>query len=109
MNIARPEVQIKYDQKFIIKKKEFKQQFSQAYYSRLQGMRKRVQATALKQFSTSKNSFSLNLVKVLDKILDLKEDEESIIIGTLYKEMKLKPNILEDFEKGVSWSLFTIG
>eukprot|EP01080_Neovahlkampfia_damariscottae_P006068 gene6068-10076_t len=37
--------------------------------------------------------------KILKSILDVKANEECYIIGTLFKEMKLKPNILEEYEK----------
>lgn len=33
------------------------------------------------------------------KILDLPEGQEVAVIGTLYKEMKLKPSILDEYNK----------
>ena len=33
------------------------------------------------------------------KIVELEKDKESIVIGTLYKEMKLKPQILDEYLK----------
>ena len=35
----------------------------------------------------------------MTKILDLPEDVEVAVIGTLYKEMKLKPSILDEYNK----------
>lgn len=35
------------------------------------------------------------------KVLDLKEGEECVVMGTLYKEMKLKPCILDEYTKEV--------
>ena len=33
------------------------------------------------------------------KVLDLKEGEECVVMGTLYKDMKLKPSILDEYVK----------
>jgi DNA polymerase delta subunit 2 len=33
------------------------------------------------------------------KILDLPENQEVAVIGTVYKEMKLKPSILNEYNK----------
>ena len=35
------------------------------------------------------------------KILELKEEQECVVVGTLYKEMKLKPSILDEYAKDV--------
>ena len=35
----------------------------------------------------------------VSKILDLPEGQEVAVIGTLYKEMKLKPSILDEYNK----------
>ena len=36
-------------------------------------------------------------VPYVDKILDLKQGVECVLIGTIYKDMKLKPNILDEY------------
>lgn len=33
------------------------------------------------------------------KILDLEEEVECVLIGTVYKEMRLKPSILDEYTK----------
>ena len=33
------------------------------------------------------------------KILDLPENQEVAVVGTVYKEMKLKPSILQEYNK----------
>ena len=33
------------------------------------------------------------------KILDLPENQEVAVVGTIYKEMKLKPSILQEYNK----------
>ena len=35
-------------------------------------------------------------LKIVDNILDIKPYQEAVIIGTLFKEQKLKPSILKD-------------
>jgi hypothetical protein len=39
--------------------------------------------------------------RLCEKSLDLVRGERSIVIGTLYKEMKLKPCILDEYAKEV--------
>lgn len=39
--------------------------------------------------------------KHVEKILDVQQGEISFLIGTIYMEMKLKPNILDDITKDV--------
>lgn len=43
----------------------------------------------------------------LCKILEIKEGEECAVIGTLYKEMKLKPSILDEYTKEPSVRVLT--
>lgn len=38
---------------------------------------------------------------VVCNILGLEEGKECIVVGTLYKHMKLKPSILEEYSKEV--------
>lgn len=38
-------------------------------------------------------------------VLGLEEEKECIIVGTLYKHMKLKPSILDEYSKEVLRSL----
>lgn len=37
------------------------------------------------------------------KILGLEEGKECIIVGTLFKHMKLKPCVLDEYSKEVGW------
>ena len=41
----------------------------------------------------------LKSCSAVTKILDLPENQEVVVIGTLYKEMKLKPSILNEYNK----------
>lgn len=40
--------------------------------------------------------------KHVDKVLDVQQGEISYLVGTVYMDMKLKPNILNDITKDVS-------
>lgn len=37
-------------------------------------------------------------------ILALEEGKQCIVIGTLYKQMQLKPSVLDEYSKEVSWN-----
>ena len=75
-------------QAFLIKKKTFDRQYAPLYAERLLTMRSDIENTALKKWGT-KYEIKKNLV-------DLVQNTKSIIIGTLFQEMKNKPNILKE-------------
>ncbi|KAK7285485.1 hypothetical protein RJT34_20258 [Clitoria ternatea] len=78
------------DEAFEIRKETYQgQQYSQIYFARLHLMR-----TLLYSLVPNwKPNFSVCTV------LELKEDKECVIVGTLYKHMKLKPRILDEYSK----------
>ena len=39
------------------------------------------------------------LLPAVSKILELPENQEVAVVGTVYKEMKLKPSILSEYNK----------
>ncbi len=57
------------------------------------------------RWNSHANSPSPNLImnffmcSAVTKILDLPENQEVAVLGTLYKEMKLKPSILNEYNK----------
>ncbi|XP_039146154.1 DNA polymerase delta small subunit isoform X1 [Dioscorea cayenensis subsp. rotundata] len=78
------------DERFVIRGERYKgQQYSQIYFTRLHHMR--------------------NLLRPLvpdwkphlpvQTVLGLEEGKECIVIGTIYKHMKLKPSILDEYSK----------
>ncbi|KAL5545463.1 hypothetical protein UlMin_005150 [Ulmus minor] len=78
------------DEKYAIEKETYKgQQFSQIYFARLHLMR-----TIL--YSIVPNWKSHLPVCT---VLELEEGKECIVVGTLYKHMKLKPSILDEYSK----------
>lgn len=77
--------------RFITKKIEkgtaYKTQFAQIYFQRLIQMRPSLLTAAKKKWGT---------VPIEKKLLDMRAGKQCVIIGTIYKEMKLKPNILDE-------------
>jgi hypothetical protein len=39
----------------------------------------------------------------VEKVLDVQQREISFLVGTVYLDMKLKPNILNEITKDVRW------
>eukprot|EP00457_Paulinella_chromatophora_P005481 gb/GEZN01005498.1/.p1 GENE.gb/GEZN01005498.1/~~gb/GEZN01005498.1/.p1 ORF type:complete len:490 (-),score=58.60 gb/GEZN01005498.1/:238-1707(-) len=76
--------------RFRVRNKEFTQQFANIYFTRLQMLRQVIRESLAQQ----KHS-----VEVLEATNKLRKNEEKILIGTLYKEMKLKPCILDEYSK----------
>eukprot|EP00878_Enallax_costatus_P040159 GHUV01046161.1.p1 GENE.GHUV01046161.1~~GHUV01046161.1.p1 ORF type:complete len:454 (+),score=87.39 GHUV01046161.1:216-1577(+) len=78
------------DDRYLIRgKRSFERQFAQLYFSRLMLLRPVVEQQVRQQWPG---------VKVV-KILGVGEDQEVAVIGTLYKDMKLKPSILDEYSK----------
>jgi DNA polymerase delta subunit 2 len=71
---------------YLVKKKTYEYQYAPLYAERLMTMRNLIAQTVAKRWPNFK---VVNLV-------DLEKNERSIVIGTLYKEMPKKPNILKE-------------
>lgn len=84
------------DDKFEIQKETYKgQQYSQIYFTRLHNMRTLLYSLVPK--------WKPHLP--VCTVLGLKEGKECIIVGTIYKHMKLKPCILDEYSKEmIIWS-----
>lgn len=72
---------------FLIKKKNYERQYAPLYAERLISIRSELEKTAAAKW---KNQF-----EVMKSLVDLETNKKSIIIGTLFQEMKNKPNILK--------------
>ncbi|KAI1309500.1 hypothetical protein EDD11_004086 [Mortierella claussenii] len=79
---------------FIVKSRDYKLQFAHLYFMRLVLMRPKV----LKQAELKWGSLDPT-PKHVEKVLDVQQGEVSFLVGTIYMEMKLKPNILNDITK----------
>jgi len=88
------EYEAMYKQDFYIVKKQFSQQFSNLYFKRLEALRPVLKA---KIASNSKYASAA----LADNVLSVVSKQPAIVIGTLYKDMKLKPNILLEYTKEV--------
>lgn len=77
----------------------YEKQFASIYFNRLIHLRPRILHNAKKKWGDE----IVNGKKVVkkDKVLDIKSDEPSWVVGTVYCEMKYKPNILEEVSKGI--------
>lgn len=80
------------DEKFEIKKETYRgQQYSQIYFARLHLMR----TVLYSLVSNWKPHLPICTILQLEEV----EGKECIIVGTLYKHMKLKPCILDEYSK----------
>lgn len=71
---------------YLVKKKCYENQYAPLYAERLTTMRASITQTVAKHWPEHK----------VKNLVDLEKNERSIIIGTLYKEMPKKPNILKE-------------
>ncbi|RHY12706.1 hypothetical protein DYB36_011851, partial [Aphanomyces astaci] len=74
--------------RFILKKKTYDQQYSHMYVSRLRALEPQVRANIPPSSSH---------VPILPKIIDLAAGDQCVIIGTIFKVLAKKPNILDEF------------
>lgn len=78
--------------KYLVPAKQFSQQYSHLYSKRVQECRKLLEVVARTKYG--------NEVAILSKIIEcetMKPGEECVLIGTVYKEMQLKPSVLDEF------------
>jgi hypothetical protein len=77
------------DDRFRLEKRTYDSQYAPIYFCRLEIMTPLLLARVAQQWPGVPVS----------KILDLPEGQEVAVIGTVYKEMKLKPSILDEYNK----------
>ena len=85
-------------------KKSFTQQFSHIYYARLHLLRPCLMEQAQSYIATVSTQPKPRLCK---NVLDIHKGELCILIGTLYKDMKLKPSILDEYTKAKAGEIAT--
>ena len=66
-------------------------QFAQLYFTRLSALRPLVAAAAARRWPDLAQSYV--------RIVDIPEDRDVFLVGTVYKEMGLKPSILDEYNK----------
>ncbi|KAI5777676.1 DNA polymerase delta subunit 2 [Geopyxis carbonaria] len=91
--------QTKYDVSpiYTLGDKTYQQQFSDMYYLRLSVLKPIVEAIAAADWS----DFVIGdeVAHAVDRVLDVRQGELCWVTGTVYMDMPLKPNILEDISK----------
>lgn len=78
-----------YDDRFKIQSRDYDRQFAQVYFYRLVKVRPHAEAAARAAWPG---------VPVV-RVLDIPEQGEVFVVGTLYKEMALKPSIMDEYTK----------
>jgi len=87
--------------KYILdKEKQYQQQYGDMYFLRLTKLKQFVEANAAQAWE----EFSIGgeTVRQVERVLDVRQGELCWVTGTIYMDMPLKPNILEDISKDVS-------
>ena len=75
---------------FRIRNTDFERQYSHTYAHRLHQMKERCTRTVKSKWPD---------VPLVSRTIDLKVNEEASVVGTLFKEMKMKPCILDEFQE----------
>ncbi|EJD53361.1 hypothetical protein AURDEDRAFT_54409 [Auricularia subglabra TFB-10046 SS5] len=72
--------------------RSYKHQFANLYFARLHKLRGDVLKQAKAKWASTDGAWSVHVPKVLE----VSKGQRSYIVGTLYMEMRLKPNVLDD-------------
>ena len=73
---------------FVVKSADYTPQFSKLYMRRLEQLKPRVLELA---------SSTWPGVHIMAKIIDVKPGQECIVVGTVFKVMEKKPNVLDEY------------
>ncbi|CAN6634715.1 DNA polymerase delta small subunit [Trichomonascus vanleenenianus] len=92
-----PSVSSGFNDKFIIpfSKRNYNQQYCNIYFARLRQLRSIVAEQASRAWDGMKVGKDLTVERV-DKVLDVRQGKLVWILGTVYKEMQFKPDILKE-------------
>lgn len=83
----------------------YTKQYANLYWLRLVVLRKRVEERARARWSSAKGDYTEQgkaPPELVGRVLDVESGTLCFIIGTVYTEMALKPNVLEDLAREVS-------
>lgn len=82
------------------KDKQYQQQYGDMYFLRLTKLKQYVEENA----ASAWEDFSIGgeTVQQVERVLDVRQGKLCWVAGTIYMDMPLKPNILEDISKDVS-------
>lgn len=85
------------------KAKSYQQQYGDMYFLRLTRIKPAVEEVAATAWDGT--VIGGETARRVDRVLDVRQGELCWVAGTVYMEMRLKPNILEDVSKDVSQGL----
>lgn len=88
------EVELNKDLKVSINRRNFNHQYSNVYYTRLELLRESITRKASEEWDGMK--INDIVAKRCNKVLDVRQGKLVWLVGTVYNEMKLKPNILDE-------------
>ena len=77
--------------------RHYQQQYADMYFARLALLKPPTLALATEAFSALR--VAGEAARAVDRVLDVRQGELSWVVGTVYMEMPLKPNVLEDLGK----------
>jgi DNA polymerase delta subunit 2 len=75
----------------------YQQQYADMYFTRLAQLKPAVEAIASEAFSDYE--ISGEAARQVDRVLDVRQGTLCWVVGTIYMEMPLKPNVLDDIGK----------
>lgn len=83
----------------LAKERSYKQQYADMYFLRLTKIKPAVDRVAEAEWEDT--VIGGEPAKRVDRVLDIRQGELCYVTGTVYMDMRLKPNILEDVSKDV--------
>lgn len=84
-------------QTYQVGQKHYQQQYADMYFARLAQLKPSIEAIARDAFSDYE--ISGEAAQQVDRVLDVRQGNLCWVIGTVYMEMPLKPNVLDDIGK----------
>lgn len=85
------------------KEKHYQQQYDDMYFLRLTKLKPAVERIAAEAWEGT--TIAQELVQQVQRVLDVRQGKLCWVAGTIYIEMSLKPNILDDISKDVSFQI----
>lgn len=79
--------------------KNFDKQYAAIYFTRLRALKQTVLDAAARELAGRMQNGGEAAPKMCGRVLDIVPDRLCVIAGTIYKEMKLKPCIIEEYNK----------
>jgi len=82
---------------FLVNERKYSRQYADIYFTRLTQLRSKVSKVAIEAWKDF--TVAGQVAQEVERILDVKQGELCWITGTVYKDMPLKPNVLEDLAR----------